>query len=84
MLSVVKQMKPEIVTVVEQEVNHDTLVFLDRFIESLHYYSTMFDSLEGSVNSEDKVMSEVYLGKQICNVVACEGVDRVERHETLT
>lgn len=29
-------------------------------------------------------MSEVYLGKQICNVVACEGVDRIERHETLT
>ncbi|KAM3753216.1 hypothetical protein ACB098_03G077300 [Castanea mollissima] len=83
-LSVVKQMKPEIVTVVEQEANHNGPVFLDRFTESLHYYSTMFDSLEGSVNSEDKVMSEVYLGKQICNVVACEGVDRVERHETLT
>ena len=28
-------------------------------------------------------MSEVYLGRQICNVVAYEGVDRVERHETL-
>ncbi|KAL0005274.1 hypothetical protein SO802_012835 [Lithocarpus litseifolius] len=83
-LSVVKQMKPEIVTVVEQEANHNGPVFLDRFTESLHYYSTMFDSLEGSVNSEDKVMSEVYLGKQICNVVSCEGVDRVERHETLT
>ncbi|MCH82787.1 copia-type polyprotein [Trifolium medium] len=26
---------------------------------------------------------EVYLGKQICNMVACEGTDRVERHETL-
>ncbi|KAE8699006.1 DELLA protein GAI1 [Hibiscus syriacus] len=82
--SVVKQMKPEIVTIVEQEANHNGPVFLDRFIESLHYYSTLFDSLEGSVSSRDKVMSEVYLGKQICNVVACEGVDRVERHESLT
>nr|ACL68359.1 DELLA protein [Malus baccata var. xiaojinensis] len=82
-LSVVKQMKPEIVTVVEQEANHNGPVFMDRFNESLHYYSTLFDSLEGSANSRDKVMSEVYLGKQICNVVACEGVDRVERHETL-
>ncbi|KAG8634760.1 hypothetical protein MANES_17G080200v8 [Manihot esculenta] len=82
-LSVVKQMKPEIVTIVEQEANHNGPVFLDRFTESLHYYSTMFDSLEGSVSSQDKVMSEVYLGKQICNVVACEGADRVERHETL-
>ncbi|CAK7326765.1 unnamed protein product [Dovyalis caffra] len=83
-LSVVKQMKPEIVTVVEQEANHNGPVFLDRFTESLHYYSTMFDSLEGSVSTQDKVMSEVYLAKQICNVVACEGLDRVERHETLT
>lgn len=84
-LSVVKQIKPEIVTVVEQEANHNGPGFLDRFTESLHYYSTMFDSLEGSttVESQDKVMSEVYLGKQICNVVASEGVDRVERHETL-
>ncbi|KAL1328492.1 hypothetical protein HN51_038332 [Arachis hypogaea] len=82
-LSVVRQIRPEIVTVVEQEANHNGPGFLDRFTESLHYYSTMFDSLEGSVNSQDKVMSEVYLGKQICNVVACEGVDRVERHETL-
>ncbi|GLT94420.1 hypothetical protein SLE2022_121610 [Rubroshorea leprosula] len=83
-LSVVKQMKPEIVTVVEQEANHNGPVFVDRFTESLHYYSTLFDSLEGSVSSQDKLMSEVYLGKQICNVVACEGFDRVERHETLT
>ncbi|KAI4357619.1 hypothetical protein L6164_001556 [Bauhinia variegata] len=82
-LSVVKQIKPEIVTIVEQEANHNSPVFLDRFTESLHYYSTLFDSLESSVNTQDKVMSEVYLGKQICNVVTCEGLDRVERHETL-
>ncbi|KAK4261743.1 hypothetical protein QN277_004700 [Acacia crassicarpa] len=83
-LSVVKQMKPEIVTVVEQEANHNGPGFLDRFTESLHYYSTLFDSLEGSLDTQDKIMSEVYLGKQICNVVACEGVDRIERHETLS
>ena len=83
-LNVVKEMKPEIVTVVEQEANHNGPVFMDRFNESLHYYSTLFDSLEGSVSNQDKVMSEVYLGRQICNVVACEGVERVERHETLT
>ncbi|KFK33379.1 rga1 protein [Arabis alpina] len=82
-LGVVKQIKPVIFTVVEQESNHNGPVFLDRFTESLHYYSTLFDSLEGAPSSQDKVMSEVYLGKQICNLVACEGPDRVERHETL-
>ncbi|KAK1419865.1 hypothetical protein QVD17_29264 [Tagetes erecta] len=103
-LSVVKALKPEILTVVEQEANHNGDIFFERFTESLHYYSTLFDSLESSGNgmnavgdevpvtgggvtpasNQDKIMSEVYLGKQICNVVACEGVERVERHETLT
>ncbi|XP_020222700.1 DELLA protein GAI1 [Cajanus cajan] len=83
-LSVVRQIRPKILTVVEQEASHNGSSFVDRFTESLHYYSTLFDSLEGSpVNPQDKAMSEVYLGRQICNVVACEGVERVERHETL-
>lgn len=85
-LSSIKAMKPKIVTIVEQEANHNGPVFLDRFTESLHYYSTLFDSLEGGGGSsrEDQMISEVYLGKQIYNVVACEGVERVERHETLS
>ncbi|EYU25601.1 hypothetical protein MIMGU_mgv1a003589mg [Erythranthe guttata] len=90
-LKFVRELKPAILTVVEQEANHNGAVFLDRFNESLHYYSTLYDSLEscgggggdGAVSDQDKVMSEVYLGRQICNVVACEGVERVERHETL-
>nr|XP_016452673.1 PREDICTED: DELLA protein GAI1-like [Nicotiana tabacum] len=90
-LSFVKDLKPEIFTIVEQEANHNGPVFMDRFTESLHYYSTLFDSLEGCgsggelgpVSDQDKLMSEVYLGRQICNLGSCEGVDRVERHETL-
>lgn len=86
-LNSIKSMNPKIVTIVEQEADHNGNVFLDRFNEALHYYSTMFDSLESSSsidpNSQDLVMTEVYLGRQICNVVACEGAERVERHETL-
>nr|AGG68462.1 DELLA protein [Triticum aestivum]CCD31539.1 Reduced height-1 protein [Triticum aestivum] len=99
-LGTVRAVRPRIVTVVEQEANHNYGTFLDRFTESLHYYSTMFDSLEGGSSGgpsevssgaaaapaaagTDQVMSEVYLGRQICNVVACEGAERTERHETL-
>ncbi|CAJ1866812.1 unnamed protein product [Sphenostylis stenocarpa] len=81
-METVKKLNPKIVTIVEQEANHNGPVFLDRFNEALHYYSSMFDSLEGSSSSGG--MSELYLGRQICNVVACEGVERVERHETLS
>ncbi|CAH8381025.1 unnamed protein product [Eruca vesicaria subsp. sativa] len=85
LLETVKAVRPSIVTVVEQEANHNGVVFLERFNEALHYYSSLFDSLEDGVliPSRDRVMSEVYLGRQILNVVAAEGDDRVERHETL-
>ncbi|XP_022771929.1 DELLA protein GAI-like [Durio zibethinus] len=86
-LSSIKALKPKILTAVEQEANHNGPIFLERFTEALHYYSSLFDSLEGSgvaPPNQDLVMSELYLGRQICNVVACEGMDRVERHETLT
>ncbi|WJX32200.1 DELLA protein 1 [Trifolium repens] len=92
-LNTIKKINPKIVTIVEQEANHNGPVFVDRFTEALHYYSSLFDSLEGSCSNsnstgsgsvnQDLLMSEVYLGRQICNVVAYEGVDRVERHETL-
>ncbi|KAL6001640.1 DELLA protein gai1 [Asimina triloba] len=86
-LATVKAVSPTIVTMVEQEANHNGPVFLDRFNEALHYYSTMFDSLEGCGMSppdgQDQLMSEAYLGHQILNVLAFEGPDRVERHETL-
>nr|WFG82815.1 DELLA protein GAI [Chimonanthus praecox] len=86
-LSTIRAVRPSIVTIVEQVANHNGPLFLDRFTEALHYYSTMFDSLEGCgmspPGSQDQVMSEVYLGRQICNVVACDGAERVERHETM-
>ncbi|KAJ3672923.1 hypothetical protein LUZ60_006297 [Juncus effusus] len=90
----IHKLKPKIITVVEQEASHNNGSFSDRFTESLHYYSTMFDSLESSATSpagdpagagadQDQLMSELYLGRQICNIVSCEGSDRTERHETL-
>lgn len=86
-LSTVRAVKPRIVTIVEQEANHNAGSFMERFTEALHFYSTMFDSLEGGSSAEgeqDQVMSELYLGRQICNVVACEGAERTERHEALS
>ncbi|CAK9179145.1 unnamed protein product, partial [Ilex paraguariensis] len=80
-LGVVKELKPVILTLVEQEANNNGTVFLERFTESLHYYSNLFDSLESGGGGGGWWVGVA--GRQICNVVACEGVDRVERHETL-
>ncbi|RAL37232.1 hypothetical protein DM860_004154 [Cuscuta australis] len=79
----IKSLNPRVVTVVEQEANHNRPEFLDRFTEALYYYSTMFDSLEACPAEPDKALAEMHIQREICNVVCCEGVDRVERHEPL-
>lgn len=83
MLSWIRSLNPKILTVVEQEANHNGEGFLERFNEALHYYSTVFDSLEACPVEPDKGLAEMYLQREICNVVCCEGVARVERHEPL-
>ncbi|KAJ7541237.1 hypothetical protein O6H91_10G050800 [Diphasiastrum complanatum] len=85
-LQSVKSLNPRIVTIVEHEAIHNSPIFLERFTEALHYYSTMFDSLEACnlpAQSLELMLAETYLGREICNIVACEGAERVERHEPL-
>ncbi|XP_010925126.1 protein SLENDER RICE1-LIKE 1 [Elaeis guineensis] len=80
------RIQPKIVTVVEQEADHNRPSFLDRFTEALFYYSTMFDSLEaggGATQKQQQAVAEVYLQREVCNIVCCEGAARVERHEPL-
>ncbi|KAL4296104.1 hypothetical protein GQ457_12G023550 [Hibiscus cannabinus] len=82
-LNWIKDLNPKILTVVEQEANHNQPSFLDRFTEALYYYSTMFDSLEACRVQPEKALAEIYIQKEIGNVVSCEGSARVERHEPL-
>nr|UQE85520.1 GRAS transcription factor DELLA2 [Dioscorea oppositifolia] len=89
-LSWIHGLRPKIVTVVEQEADHNKPGFLDRFTEALFYYSTMFDSLEaGRANGsaaqqqQSAAVAEVYLQREIRDIVCCEGPDRAERHEPL-
>ncbi|KAH7572344.1 hypothetical protein JRO89_XS04G0240800 [Xanthoceras sorbifolium] len=79
----IRNLNPKIMTVVEQETNHNQPEFLDRFTTALHYYSTMFDSLEGCSLQPEKALAEIYIQREIVNVVCYEGSARVERHEPL-
>ncbi|KAE8714168.1 GDP-mannose transporter GONST4-like [Hibiscus syriacus] len=82
-LNWIRSLNPKIMTVVEQEANHNQPGFLYRFTEALHYYSTMFDSLEACTVQPNKALAEIYIQREITNVVSCEGSARVERHEPL-
>lgn len=48
---------PKTVTIVEHEASHNGPTFLCRFLEALHYYSAIFDSLEATLPRVRKLNS---------------------------
>ncbi|CAH9063291.1 unnamed protein product [Cuscuta epithymum] len=86
LLRLVKSMSPKVVTLVEQESNTNTAPFFPRFKEALDYYSAMFESLDVVLARDRKERINVEqhcLARDLVNVIACEGKERVERHEML-
>ncbi|MQI32327.1 hypothetical protein EI016_24430, partial [Escherichia coli] len=46
LLRLVKSLSPKVVTLVEQESNTNTSPFFQRFVETLDYYTAMFESID--------------------------------------
>ncbi|KAK7393382.1 hypothetical protein VNO78_21935 [Psophocarpus tetragonolobus] len=77
-LRLLEELEPRIITLVEQDVNHGGS-FLDRFVASLHYYSTLFDSLGAYLHHDDANRHRVehaLLSREINNVLAIGGPKR--------
>lgn len=86
LLRLVKNMSPKIVTLAEQESNTNTKPFFPRFIETLEYYTAMFESIDVALprNDKQRINAEQHcVARDIVNMIACEGAERVERHELL-
>jgi hypothetical protein len=86
MLQMVKSLGPKVMTLVEQEANTNTAPFLPRFIEAMKYYSAVFQSLDVTLGRDSRERINVEqqcLARDLVNVIACEGAERVERHEML-
>ncbi|KAB2615756.1 chitin-inducible gibberellin-responsive protein 1-like [Pyrus ussuriensis x Pyrus communis] len=84
LLRTVRSLNPKVTTLVEQESNTNTTPFFNRFVETLEYYLAMFESIDVTLprNSKERINVEQHcLARDIVNVIACEGKERVERHE---
>lgn len=84
LLRLVKSLSPKVVTLAEQESNTNTSPFFNRFMETLEYYTAMFESIDVACPRDDKkrISAEQHcVARDIVNMVACEGAERVERHE---
>ncbi|XP_057472251.1 scarecrow-like protein 13 [Actinidia eriantha] len=86
LLRLVKSLSPKVVTLLEQESNTNTSAFLPRFCETLDYYTAMFESIDAARPRDDKerMSAEQHcVARDIVNIIACEGAERLERHEPL-
>lgn len=85
-LQIIHELNPKVLVLVEQDSSHNGPFFLGRFMEALHYYSAIFDSLDAMLPKYDTrraKMEQFYFVEEIKNIVSCEGPARMERHEKL-
>ncbi|KAH7570426.1 hypothetical protein ACOSP7_018556 [Xanthoceras sorbifolium] len=80
------ELSPKVFILVEQDSSHNGPFFLGRFMEALHYYSAIFDSLDAMLPKYDTRRAKIeqfFFAEEIKNIVSCEGPARVERHERI-
>lgn len=85
-LAGLRSLEPKVLVFAENDVNHNNPLFLNRFVECLKYYAAVFESLDAALppTSQARLKIERLLcGRKIGSIVACEGAERVERHETM-
>lgn len=83
-IRMIKSVNPRVVTLVEQEANTNTAPFFPRYMETLNYYTAMFESIDVALPRDDRrrMSTEQHcVARDIVNLIACEGAERVERHE---
>ncbi|MCL7039886.1 hypothetical protein MKW94_012178 [Papaver nudicaule] len=84
-LSLIKKMNPDIFVHGILNGSYNSPFFVSRFRDALFFFSSFFDVLETVVpreNSARIIIEEYLLGKEAFNIIACEGLERIERPET--
>ncbi|XP_062104372.1 DELLA protein GAI1-like [Humulus lupulus] len=79
LMKVVRNLNPCVMVVTEVEANHNSPVFVNRFIEALFFYGTLFDCFESCMkrNDPNRMLAEAtYCFQAIRNIVATEGEER--------
>ena len=84
-LKLIRKANPDIFIQATVNGNYNAPFFVSRFREALFHYSTMFDVLDTNIAREDPMrlmFEKEFFGREVMNIIACEGSERVERPET--
>ncbi|CAD6252566.1 unnamed protein product [Miscanthus lutarioriparius] len=83
-LNNIQKMRPDVFILCIVNASYNSPFFVTRFREALSYYSAIYDMLDATTPRDNElrllVERDLY-GQCALNVVACEGLDRVERPE---
>lgn len=84
LMEVFRSINPCVLVMIEIEANHNSRVFVHRFIETLFYFSAYFDCVDACLEHNDPssrmIIESIYLGEGIRNIVASEGEERKIRN----
>ncbi|GAA0140528.1 hypothetical protein LIER_01855 [Lithospermum erythrorhizon] len=84
-LELIKKINPDLFVHGVLNATYNAPFFCTRFREALFHFSSLLDMVETTVPREDQdrlLYEKEFFGRDIMNIVACEGPERVERPET--
>ncbi|KAI4368844.1 hypothetical protein MLD38_017356 [Melastoma candidum] len=85
MLDLVRRINPDIFVNSTPSGAYNSPFFLTRFREALLHHSALYDMLDLTLSAdsyERQIIEREFYGREILNVIACEGRERIERPET--
>ncbi|KAK4440889.1 Scarecrow-like protein 14 [Sesamum alatum] len=84
-LKFIKKLNPDLFVHGIVNGTYNAPFFATRFREALYHYTSLFDMMEATIPREDPdrlLYEREMFGRDVMNVVACEGSERIERPET--
>ncbi|CAH9129162.1 unnamed protein product [Cuscuta epithymum] len=84
-LKLIKKLNPKFFVHGVVNAMYNAPFFTTRFWESYFHFSAMFDMFHATMPHEDEgrmMVEQEVMGREVLNVIACEGKGRVERPET--
>ncbi|RZB79837.1 Scarecrow-like protein 14 isoform D [Glycine soja] len=84
-LHLIRKINPNIFTQSITNGSYNAPFFAPRFREALFHYSAIYDLIDTIIHRENErrlMIERELLGREIMNVIACEGSERIERPET--
>ncbi|XP_074342812.1 DELLA protein RGL2-like [Apium graveolens] len=81
-MRVIRNINPSIMVIIENEGNHNSSVFVKRFVEALFYYGAFFDCMEDCMERSDQnrlIVELKHFSPAIQNIVVAEEKERTTR-----